>query len=132
MALLKRTLYLQALVWAVVGVALAALPRFLLVSVFGQGPLGDYAWARIVGLQAFTLALVMVLVAHRIEELWWWSWGFVIGTLGIALVVVLNASFGLREGSSPVMWWIFSAVTWGFALSLLWGLFRTGRERPIV
>jgi hypothetical protein len=132
MALLRRTLYWQALVWAVAGVALAALPRFILTTVFDQAPYPEYAWVRIVGLQAFALAMFMVLVAHRIEELWWWSWGFVIPTGGVAVVVFLNAAFGLREPSSPVLWWIFSAVAAGFAGFLLYGLFRTGQERPIV
>lgn len=132
MAFLKKTLYLEALVWAAVGVALAAFPKFLITTLFEQVAYPEYAWVRIVGIQAFALALFMVLVAHRVEDLWWWSWGFVIATGGVAVVVVLNAAFGLREQSSSVLWWVFSAVTLVFSGALLWGLFRTGQERPIV
>ncbi len=65
MALLRRVLYLQAAVWTLAGVALAALPRFVLSTVFGQVHYPEYAWVRIVGVTSFALALFMVLVAQR-------------------------------------------------------------------
>jgi hypothetical protein len=132
MAFLKRTLYLDALVWALVGVALAAFPKFVITTLFDQIPYPEYAWVRIVGIQAFALAMLMVLVAHRVDELWWWSWAFVIPNLGAGLVALLNALFGLRGQSSSVLWWILSGVSLAFAAALAWGLFRTGQERPIV
>lgn len=132
MAFLRRTLYLQALVWAVVGVALVALPKLLLENLFDQLPLDDYAWVRIVGLQAFGLAMLMVLVAHRIDEVWWWSWAFAIPTGLSAVTALLNAAFGLRDGSSAVLWWLFGAVALAFTAQLLYGLLRAGQERPIV
>src|SRR6266545_6683512 len=93
---LKRALYLQAAVWAVAGLAFAVAPRFVLVTLFDQ-PRPDAAWLRIVGIQAFGLAMLMVLVAHRIEDLWWWSWAFAVVTAGTAALVVLNAAFGLTR-----------------------------------
>jgi hypothetical protein len=129
---LRKTLYLNALVWSVVGLALAALPQFVVATLFGQMRYPEYAWIRVVGIEAFALAMFMVLVAHRVAELWWWSWGFLIPTLGMCLIAVLNALFGLRPGSSPVLWWIFAGVTAGFSTALLYGIFRTGQERPIL
>ena len=40
-------------------------------TVFGQVPYSEYAWVRFAGLEAFGLALLMVLVAHRAAEVWW-------------------------------------------------------------
>lgn len=130
--LLRRVLYAEAGVWAVAGVALAAAPRFVLVTLFDQSPAPDYGWVRITGIEAFALALLMVLVGHRIEDLWWWSWAFVIPTGLLALVAVLNAAFGLPPTSSTVLWWIMAAVGALFTGGLLWGLARTGREREPV
>src|SRR6266566_4268887 len=119
---LKRALYLEAAVWAVAGLALSIAPRFVIVTMFDQ-PRADPAWLRLVGIQAFGLALLMVLVAHRIEDLWWWSWAFALVTVGIAAVAVLNAAFGLPPGQPSLFWWLFSAVTVGSALGLLTGLY---------
>ena len=125
---LRRALYLEAAVWAIVGVALAAAPRFVVVSVFGQPEPAEPAWFRVIGLQAFGLALLMVLVGHRARELWWWSWAFALTTVGMAVVAVLHAAFGLAPGQSGALWWTFAAVTAVFALGLLYGLYLTARE----
>src|SRR6266536_3993072 len=119
---LKRALYLEAAVWAVTGLALSIDPRLILVRLFDQ-PTVDPAWTRIVGIQAFGLAMLMVLVAHRIEDLWWWSWAFALVTLGIAAVVLLNASFGLSPGQPALFWWLFAAVSVASTLGLLTGLY---------
>lgn len=129
---LKRALYLQAAVWAVAGVALAGAPRVILVSLFGQAPLPDYAWVRLLGLHAFGLAMFMVLVAHRIEELWWWAWGFAFVTVATTATVVLNAAFGLPDGSASWLWWLFSAISVAFSGWVLYGLYLTSRERPVL
>jgi hypothetical protein len=123
-------LYLQAGVWAAAGVALAIAPRFTLRTVFGQPAYNEYAWIRLVGIQAFGLALIMVLVGHQIQQLWWWSWAFALIAIGTASVVLLNAAFGLAPGQSSALWWIFSAVAVGFAFAMLYGLFAASRERP--
>ena len=128
---LRRVLYLQAAVWALAGLSLAAAPRLLLVSLFGQPPLYDYAWLRILGLQSLGLAMLMVLVGHRVTELWWWSWAFELVNVAIVPVVVLNAAFGLAPGESAVLWWMFSLVAAGFAFALLFGLFVSSREQPL-
>ncbi len=131
MALLRRVLYLQAAVWTLAGVALAALPRFVLSTVFGQVHYPEYAWVRIVGVTSFALALFMVLVAQRADEVWWWAWAFVIADVLIVVVAGANAAFGLPKGSSAALWWMLAAVSAVFAAGLVWGLGRTGQERPL-
>ncbi len=107
-------------------------PRLVLVNLFGQPPFRDYAWLRVLGLHAFGLAMLMVLVAHRLEELWWWSWAFALVAAGTAAVVVLNAAFGLAPGQSSLLWWVLSAVTLIFAFGLLYGLAASSKERPLL
>lgn len=130
MALLRRVLYLHALVAALVGFALVAAPRPVL-SALGQPPYPDYAWVRLAGVGAFTTALFAVLVAHRAEELWWWSWAFVLGTAAAAAVLTLHAAFGLPPGAAAWGWWIGAVAAWALAAGLLWGLARAGVERPV-
>ena len=131
MTLLKRMLYLQAAATAAIGLALVALPKLVLISLFGQVHYPEYAWVRITGAQALGLAMMMVLVAHRAAEVWWWSWAFAIVTGLIALIAALNALLGLPDGASPVLWWLIAALNSAFTLGLLWGLGRTGQERPL-
>jgi len=128
---LRRALYLQAAVWALAGAALALAPRFVLVTVFGQPAPNEPAWLRLLGIHAFTVAMLMVLVAHRIEDLWWWSWAFALMATGVAGVVVLNAALGLAPGESGVLWWLFSLVAVGFDLALLFGIYMTSRQQPL-
>ena len=124
MALLRRVLYLDALAAATVALGLVTFPRFLLVTVLGQPAFPDYAWVRIVGVQAFALSLLAVLVARRIEELWWWSWAYVIAGFGTAAVTTLNAVFGLPRGAAAWPWWLAAAGTWLITFGLLRGLAR--------
>jgi len=128
---LRRTLYLQAALWAAVGLALAVAPGFLLETVFDQPRSEEPAWLRLLGVQGISLAMLMVLVAHRVEELWWWSWSFAFMTAGTTVVVILNAAFGLSANQSSVMWWVSSLVALGFSLGLLYGLFVASREQPL-
>jgi hypothetical protein len=127
---LKRALYLEAAVWAVAGLALSIAPRSVIVTMFDQPPI-DPAWLRLVGIQAFGLAMLMVLVAHRIEDLWWWSWAFALMTVGIAAVAVLNTAFGLAPGQPSLFWWLFSTVTVVSAVALLIGLYISSQEQPL-
>lgn len=127
---LRRVLYLEAGVWAVVGSALALAPRFVLVTLFDQPPVGEFTWLRLYGIQAVGVAMLMVLVAHRIEQLWWWSWAFALVTAGTAAMVVLNAAFGLAPAQSSVLWWLFGIVALAFSFALLYGLFASSREQP--
>ncbi|HET9250164.1 MAG TPA: hypothetical protein VFP13_09550 [Actinomycetota bacterium] len=130
MDLLKRVMTLQAFVWAACGVAIAVAPRFVLVTMFDLPPLPDQGYVRIAGVFAFSLALLMVLVARRLETLWWFAWAFVIATAGSAIVAVSNALFGLPDGASPLLWWVFAAASTAFTVGLLAGLAKTGTERP--
>jgi hypothetical protein len=120
---------LQALVWAACGVAIAAAPRFVLVTLFDLPPLPDQGYVRIAGVFAFSLALLMVLVARRLETLWWFAWAFALATAGSAIVAALNALFGLPDGVSPLLWWVFAVVSTAFTVGLLAGLAKTGTER---
>jgi hypothetical protein len=102
----------------------------VLVTVFDLPSLPDQGYVRIAGVFAFSLSLLMVLVARRLETLWWFAWAFVLATAGSVIVAVLNALFGLPDGVSPLLWWVFAAVSTAFAVGLLAGLAKTGTERP--
>jgi hypothetical protein len=121
---------LQALVWAACGIAIALAPRFALVTMFDLPSLPDQGYVRIAGVFAFSLSLLMVLVARRLETLWWFAWAFVLATACSAIVAVLNALFGLPDGVSPLLWWLFAALSTAFTVGLLAGLAKTGTERP--
>jgi hypothetical protein len=131
MTLLRRVLYLQAALWGITGVALAIFPHIVLETIFRQVPYRDYAFVRILGLDDAALAMLMVLVAQRAKDVWWWSWAFVFPTALAAIVAVLNATVSLPEFSSSVMWWLLAGVNAVFAAALLMGLARTARERPL-
>jgi hypothetical protein len=131
MVALKRALYVQAAVWAFVGLALAIAPKLALVTVFAQPRFYDYAWIRILGLQTLGLALLMVLVGHRASELWWWAWAFELINVGLVVVVVINAAIGRPPGESSVLWWMFSLVALAAAFGMLYGLFVASREQPL-
>jgi hypothetical protein len=128
--LLRRVLIVQAVVWAICGVAITVAPRFVLVTMFDLASLPDAGYVRIAGVFSFSLSMLMVLVARRLEELWWFAWAFVVAAAGSALVAGLNALFGLPEGFSSLLWWLFAAVSTGFTAGLLAGLAKTGTERP--
>lgn len=128
-SLLRRTLYLQALVWAAAGIGLGLVPKSVL-RLLDQPPIAEPTWLRIGGVEAFGLALLMVLVGHRARELWWWSWAFVFMTAGVAGVATLNAAFGIQPGASAIAWWALAGVSWAFTAGLLVGLQRIGRVQP--
>jgi hypothetical protein len=121
---------LEAVVWAACGVAITAAPRLVLVTVFDLPELPDQGYVRIAGVFGFSLSLLMVLVARRLETLWWFAWAFVLATAGSAIVATLNAVFGLPDEVSPLLWWVFAAVSTAFTVGLLAGLAKTGTERP--
>lgn len=130
MDLLRRVMILQAGVWAVCGLAITVAPRFVLVTMFDLPPLSDQGYARIAGIFAFCLSLLMVLVARRLTDLWWFAWAFVIASAGSAFVAALNGLFGLPDGASPLLWWLFAAASAAFTVGLVAGLAKTGTERP--
>lgn len=128
---LRRALYLQAAVWAVAGTALAVAPRFVLATLFDQGGLGDAIWARLLGVQSVGISMLAVLVAHRVDELWWWSWAFALAAVATAVVAVLHLAFGRRPDEAALLWWVFSGLSVGLALFILAGLYITSRQHPI-
>ena len=130
---LRRALYVQAAALFLVGAALAVAPTVLLPHLFGQPPslFGETAWARLAGVEGVGLAMVMTMVGHRVEELWWWAWAFAFTTVAAAVVVVLNAAFGLASAESRLAWWSFAAVLVALSLALLYGLYVSSREQPL-
>jgi hypothetical protein len=130
MSLLRRVLTFDALLSALVGVALVAVPRFVLVTLLGQPEPSDQALVRLLGVASVVLALLMVLIAHRVEELWWWSWAFVVLEAGTAAVATLHAAFGVSSGAEAWPWWTLGLGSWAFAFAFLWGIARAGTEAP--
>jgi hypothetical protein len=123
-------LVLQAAVWAVCGLAIALAPRFVLVTLFDLPEPPDFGYARVAGVCTLSLAMLMVLLSRRLAELWWWSWAFVVAAGGTALVALVNALFGLPDGVSALLWWLFAAASTAFTIGLLAGLAKAGTERP--
>lgn len=130
MDLLRRVLVVQATVWAVCGLAIALAPPFVLETLFRLPETHDLGYVRVAGVCSLSLAMLMVLVSRRLNELWWWSWAFVVAAGGTALVALLNALLGLPDGASQLLWWVFAATSAAFTLGLLAGLARAGAERP--
>jgi hypothetical protein len=130
MNLLRRVLYYQAAVWAASGIAIAIAPRWVLETLFDQVSYPDDAFVRICGAMAVGLALMMVLVAQKVEELWWWSWAFALTDAGVVTIASLHAIFGLPDGSSSLVWWLFAGVNAAFAAALLAGMALAAQEKP--
>jgi hypothetical protein len=128
-AILRRVLYLDAFLAGLAGLAMAATPGFLL-EVLGQPRGPDDEVIRLLGVALVSLSLLMVLVAHRAEELWWWCWAFVVLEAGTALVALLNAAVGLPPGAAAWPWWALGIGSLAFAAAFVWGLGRAGIERP--
>ncbi len=124
---------MEAAVFFVVGVLLAVAPGLALPSarVAAGGAVHYPVWVRIAGVEAIGLAMLMTMVAHRVESLWWWSWSFAIVSISLATVFLLNAAFGLAPGQSAAFWWSFAAGAVVLGLGLLYGLFVSSREQPI-
>jgi hypothetical protein len=130
-SLLRRVLYLDALLNFALGVALIALPRFVLVDVFGQPLYPDYAFVRVFGAAALALAMLEVLVGQRVEELYFWGWTFVIFEGLRAAILTLHVLFGLPEAAGALMWWLGAGVRWAVAFGLVLGIGRAAAEaRP--
>jgi hypothetical protein len=129
MTFLRRVLSAQAALWAVFGSVVAIAPRWLVHTVAGQ-PVPDETWFRATGVMAIALALTMVLVAQRLEDVWWWSWAFVVLEAGTATVFALHALFGLPEGASAWSWWLLAGVNGVVGALDLVGLGITAQEKP--
>jgi len=129
MSLLRRVLYWHAVVWTGCGVAIAVAPRWALVSLFDQPVYPQYAYVRVCGVMSVGLALFMVLIAQRIEELWWWSWAFALVDVAIVVTTALTA---ILCNSPALLWWLFAGTTALLLLGLIVGLAKAGQEKPLV
>jgi hypothetical protein len=132
MDLLRRVLYWQAATWFACGIAIAAVPHLILSSIFHQPNYVDYAYVRAAGIESIGMSLLMVLVAQRLEDIYWWAWAFAITSAGLATLAAINALFGLPAGAGSLLWWIFAVVNALFTAGLLLGLARAAQEKPIV
>jgi hypothetical protein len=128
MKLLKRVLYWEAGLLAVSGLLSASFPRWLLETVFAQPPSPE-VWVRVAGVQAMGFAMLAVVIGHRIEQLWWASWAYVITGALVAAVTAGYALFGLSDGTSAVLWWLMAVESVVVTAGLLVGLAQTGTER---
>jgi hypothetical protein len=131
MIVLRRTLKAGAALLLITFVPLGLAPQTML-DLLGQQPVGDTAWLRVFAVAGIVLALLHILVAHRIQDVWWWSWAFALFDAGTALVTILNAAVGLPEGSAAAPWWLFGGVSVVFLALYLVGLAKAGREKPFV
>ena len=129
MNLLRRTLSIGAFVLLVTSLALLIAPGWLTGILLGQSPTQD-VWLRLLGATSLSLALIHVLIARKIEELWWWSWAIVAFDAITAIVTILHALVGLPEGSPAWPWWVTGSVSTLFAALYLAGLARAGQEKP--
>ena len=90
----------------------------------------NLTWIRLVGLQAIMTGLMQVIIGHRVESLWWFSWTFVFGAVASLVVFGAHLLAGLGP-SEPALPWaaltIFAAVG---VIGLLYGLARAGLEKP--
>jgi hypothetical protein len=142
-------LFLHAAAWSIVGLWLLVFPRSF-VTVFSPGYFPDTHFGlsggtilvpvngpaisvtRFLGVAQIGLAMFMVLVAQKIEAVWWWSWAFVITDALLALVVVLHLAAGLPTSSAALPWWLAVVVALAFSVGVLWGLFRAQQDQPII
>jgi hypothetical protein len=131
MTLLKRVLRWGAGLTVASGVGLALFPSPILHQIFEQNHISEYAWVRVAGLEGVGLGMLMVLVAHHIEELWWFSWAFVITSGSIAVYAALKAFFAVPADSSALLWWLIAGLEGVFTALLLIGLTMTGLEKPV-
>jgi hypothetical protein len=132
MTLLRRVLHWQAALWALSGVALLTVPGLLMERVLDQPKAGDDVWLRTTGAMAVVLSLLMVLVAHHLDQVWWWAWAFVILQTSTAAIFVLNATVSL-PGVAPVWpWWLAAGANAVIGALEVVALARVGMERSPV
>lgn len=138
MAVLRRVLYAQAAIAAVLGVVLAAVPRLFLETLFDQVPLPEYAWVRLVGIQLLATAMFSVLVAQRVEDLWFWGWAFAIPAALAFLVFGATAAVGLECAEvngvahcpGALLWWILAAIAGALSAGFVLALARASQDAP--
>ncbi len=130
MGLLRRLLKAEAFLWFATGATACVGPGWLVERLLGQPPLHEDAWLRIAGLMAVVLAMFMVLVSQRLEDVWWWAWAFVLLEAGTATVALVNVLVSLPPGAAAWPWWLVFVVNAGFGAAGLVALARSGHEKP--
>ena len=128
MKFLRTVLYLSAVAHITGGLALLLAPGAAM-SALGQVP-PDLAWIRLVGLQGTMTGLTQVIIGHRVESLWWFSWTFVFGAVASTVVFAGHAIAGVPAGSALWPWWALAAFGASGIVGLLAGLALAGLERP--
>ena len=132
MSLLRRVLGVGGAVLVVIGVPLALIPGTILQRLLGQRPLGDDAWIRQFAVALIVIGLFHVLIIRKLDEVWWWSWAFVVFDGVSAIVAIIHAAIGVPEGSASWPWWSYGATSGSFAVLYLVGIARVGQEKPFV
>ena len=132
MTLLKRVLYWQAALWAVSGVGLFSVPGWLVKRLLDQPLVGDDVWLRAMGAMAIILSLLMVLVAHHLDVVWWWAWAFVILEGAMAAVFAVNALVSLPGSAAALPWWLIAGANALVGALELVALAKVGMERSPV
>jgi hypothetical protein len=141
---LRKTLFVHAATWGVVGLLCALFPKTV-ASLLSSATLAtggtvyrfvpetsDGAILRLLGVATSGLAMFAVLVAQKIESVWWWSWALVLTDVVVAIVAVSHVLFGLPEGSTVFPWWVIGVLSFGLAAWLIWGLFKAAQDQPII
>lgn len=129
MTLLRRTLKVQAALWAALGLACLVAPSWVRALLSGEGAGGDDAIVRVLGVAALVLAMMMVLVAQHPGETWWWAWAFVLLEAGVATICILRALAG-PDGAPTLPWWIAGVASAAFAVVDLVALARAEQTKP--
>jgi hypothetical protein len=131
MSLLRRVLYYQAAVWTACGIAVAITPGTVL-RLFDQPSYPDVTYVRVSGVLSVGLSLMLVLVAQKLDDVWWWSWTFAAADAAIVTITALHAVLGLPRGAGALLWWLFAGVNLVLGCAMLVGLGRAGQEKPFV
>jgi hypothetical protein len=126
---LRNVLRLQAVVWVLAGLALMAAPGVIIDRWLDQPPELDAVWLRLLGLACVVLAAQMILVVRKLDDIWWWSWSFVLLEIGTLLIAALHLAAGLDPHAQAWPWWALVAATAAFAAGLVVGLAKAGTER---
>ncbi len=142
---LRKVLFLHAAAWGLVGIVCVLFARSILSALsFGEPIRAIYGFVqaqvaepgvvfvRLLGVCLFALAMFMVLVAQKIEAVWWWSWGFVLADAAVAAIVLFHLAFGIPNGAPTLVWWIALVLCLGLAVATLWGLFKAQQDQPII
>ena len=77
-------------------------------------------------------AALAVMISRRLDDVWWWSWAFVLETALTAFVTTLHAIVSVPPGSASWFWWMFAITNIVLAATLVSGIGRAGTEKPIV